>query len=340
MGPEMRGGMAGGGSVADKVIRVGVDAMGGDYAPEAIVKGAIEAAGMMPADARIVLFGDEEAIRAAAGAARAARVATDSGDLFDIVPTTEVITMSDHPAQAFSKKPDSSLAVGFGYLKAGKIDGFASAGNTGAMLVGSMHSVRAIEGIIRPTISSHIPVAGGGTALLLDVGLNVDCKPDVLDQYGLMGSIYAERVLGIQRPRVALLNIGEEKEKGNLATKAAYEIMDGSPRYNFVGNVEGKHIFTGEVADVVVCDGFVGNIVLKQAESMYDIALRLGLPVDSEFFKGLNYEHIGGTPVLGVNAVVTVGHGRSTPLAARNMILQTERTIRSGFVAQIKGLLA
>jgi glycerol-3-phosphate acyltransferase PlsX len=225
--------------------------------------------------------------------------------------------------------------VGFGHLKAGLIDGFASAGNTGAMLVGSMYTVRAIEGVIRPTISSHIPVMGGRTALLLDVGLNVDCKPDVLDQYGMLGSIYAEKVLGIPKPRVALLNIGEEKEKGNLATKAAYEIMEGTEKYNFVGNIEGKQIFTGDVADVIVCDGFVGNIVLKQAEGMYEIIQRLGAP-ENEFSDGLNYENIGGTPVLGVNAVVTVGHGRSTPKAICNMILQTERTARSGIVSLIK----
>ncbi len=320
--------------MADKLVKIGVDAMGGDYAPEAVVLGAIEAAGMLPGDVRLVLFGDQAAIRALMEREGVAK------DLFDVVPTSEVITMSDHPAQAFSKKPDSSLTVGFGWLKAGRIDGFASAGNTGAMLVGSMYTVRAIEGIIRPTISSHIPVVGGRTALVLDVGLNVDCKPDVLDQYGMLGSIYAEKVLGISNPRVALLNIGEEKEKGNLATKAAYEIMEGTSKYNFVGNVEGKQLFTGEVADVIVCDGFVGNIVLKQAESMYDIARELGMSTDNEFFAGLNYEHVGGTPVLGVNAAVTVGHGRSTPMAIRNMIMQTERTVRSGFVGLIKEILA
>jgi glycerol-3-phosphate acyltransferase PlsX len=306
--------------------------MGGDHAPEAVVLGAIEAAKTL-SDARLVLFGDEAAIRAILAREKAPE------NLFDIVATTEVIEMSDHPAQAFSKKPDSSLTVGFGWLKAGKIDAIASAGNTGAMLVGSMYTVKAIEGIIRPTISSHIPVLGGGAALVLDVGLNVDCKPDVLDQYGMIGSIYAEKVLGIKNPRVALLNIGEEKEKGNLATKAAYELMEGTARYNFVGNVEGKQIFTGEVADVIICDGFVGNIVLKMAEGMLDIADQLGMDTDNEFYRGLNYEHVGGTSVLGVNSVVTVGHGRSTPLAIKNMVLQTVRTARSGFIAELKEIL-
>ncbi|MDR2891434.1 MAG: phosphate acyltransferase PlsX [Alistipes sp.] len=320
--------------MAERRLNIGVDAMGGDFAPEAVVLGAIEAAGVLPTDVRLTLVGDEAAIREIMSRQGAA------SDLFDVVHTTEVITMSDHPAQAFAKKPDSSLTVGFGLLKAGRIDGFASAGNTGAMLVGSMYTVKAIEGIIRPTISSQIPTLGGGAALVLDVGLNVDCKPDVLDQYGMLGSIYAEKVLGIENPRVALLNIGEEREKGNLATKAAYELMEGTSRYNFVGNVEGKHIFTGEVADVVVCDGFVGNIVLKQAESMYDIARELGMDMNNDFFRGLNYEHVGGTPVLGVNAAVTVGHGRSTPLAIRNMIMQTERAVRSRFVELIKEILS
>ncbi len=319
--------------MAGKVIRVGVDAMGGDYAPEAVVMGAIESMARLADDVRLVLFGDEGAIR------DIMRREGVTGDPFDIVPTTEVITMSDHPAQAFTKKPDSSLTVGFGWLKAGRIDGFASAGNTGAMLVGSMYTVRAIEGVIRPTISSPIPVVDGRTAIVLDVGLNVDCKPDVLDQYGMLGSTYAEKVLGIENPRVALLNIGEEKEKGNLATKAAYEIMEGTAKYNFVGNIEGKHLFTGEVADVIVCDGFVGNIVLKQAESMYDIIRGFGIE-SNRFFDGMNYENIGGTPVLGVNAAVTVGHGRSTPRAVCNMILQTERTVRSGFVQQIKEMVS
>jgi glycerol-3-phosphate acyltransferase PlsX len=320
--------------MAEKVLKIGVDAMGGDFAPEAVVLGAIEAVGRLGGDVRLVLFGDEAALRAIMQREGAA------ADLFDVVPTTEVITMSDHPAQAFTKKPDSSLTVGFGHLKAGRIDGFASAGNTGAMLVGSMYTVKAIEGIIRPTISSQIPILGGGEALVLDVGLNVDCKPDVLDQYGMLGSIYAEKVMGIANPRVALLNIGEEKEKGNLATKAAYELMEGSSKFNFVGNIESKQLFTGEVADVVVCDGFVGNIVLKMAESIYDISQKLNMSAEDNFFERFNYEHIGGTPVLGINAAVTVGHGRSTPLAISNMILQTERTARSGFIQQIKGVLA
>ena len=176
------------------MIKIGVDAMGGDYAPEATVKGAILALGKVGSDSRIVLFGDEQKINS---------VLASEGcpaDRFDIVATTEVIEMGDHPAKAFQSKTDSSITVGFGYLAKGAIDGFASAGSTGAMMVGSMYAVKPIEGVIRPTISSVVPTVAGRPALLLDVGLNVDCKPEVLEQYGLIGSIYAEAVLGIEKP--------------------------------------------------------------------------------------------------------------------------------------------
>ena len=198
------------------MLKIGVDAMGGDYAPEAAVKGAVMALDAIGPDSRIVLFGDEARVRAVlAGEGCPA-------DRFDIVATTEVIEMGDHPAKAFQAKADSSITVGFGYLAKGAIDGFASAGSTGAMMVGSMYAVKPIEGVIRPTISSIIPTVTGHPALLLDVGLNVDCKPEVLAQYGLIGSIYAEAVLGIRKPRVAVLNIGEEETKGNTQSKATY----------------------------------------------------------------------------------------------------------------------
>lgn len=303
--------------------------MGGDFAPKAVVKGAIAAAKEVASDSAIVLFGDKTAIES---------VLAEEGcplDMFDIVHTTEVIGMSDHPAHAFLKKSDSSVTVGFRHLQAGKIDGFASAGSTGAMMVGSMQVAKQIEGIIRPTISAHMRTSNGGSFLLLDVGLNVDCKPDVLYQYGQIGSAYAQTVMGLENPRVALLNIGEEKEKGNLVSKATYELMEHSEQFNFVGNVESKHIFTGEHADVVVCDGFIGNIILKMAEGFYELSKK-ETGTTSEFLEGLNYERVGGTAVLGVNAVVMVGHGCSSPLAIKNMILQTERTIKSGLVKKLR----
>ena len=273
--------------------------MGGDYAPEAAVKGAVMALDAIGPDSRIVLFGDEARVRAVlAGEGCPA-------DRFDIVATTEVIEMGDHPAKAFQAKADSSITVGFGYLAKGAIDGFASAGSTGAMMVGSMYAVKPIEGVIRPTISSIIPTVTGHPALLLDVGLNVDCKPEVLAQYGLIGSIYAEAVLGIRKPRVAVLNIGEEETKGNTQSKATYELLKADDRIDFVGNVEASYLFTGKVADVVVWDA-------------------------------MNYENVGGTPVLGGNAPVVIGHGISSPKAIRSMILSAERCITADLTAKLQ----
>ena len=309
-------------------MKILVDAMGGDFAPEAAVQGAVLALEAIGPDSRIVLFGDEAKIKAVLEAEGC------SAERFDIVATTEVIEMGDHPAKAFQAKADSSITVGFGYLAKGAIDGFASAGSTGAMMVGSMYAVKPIEGVIRPTISSIVPTIAGRPALLLDVGLNVDCKPEVLAQYGLIGSIYAEAVLGIGKPRVAVLNIGEEETKGNAQTKATYELLKEDGRINFVGNVEGSYIFTGQVADVIVCDGFVGNTVLKMAEGLYRINKKLG--GGNAFWDAMNYENVGGTPVLGVNAPVIIGHGISSARAIKSMILSTEQCIKADLTVKLQ----
>ena len=302
--------------------------MGGDFAPEAAVQGAVLALEAIGPDSRIVLFGDEAKIKAVLEAEGC------SAERFDIVATTEVIEMGDHPAKAFQAKADSSITVGFGYLAKGAINGFASAGSTGAMMVGSMYAVKPIEGVIRPTISSIVPTIAGRPALLLDVGLNVDCKPEVLAQYGLIGSIYAEAVLGIGKPRVTVLNIGEEETKGNAQTKATYELLKEDGRINFVGNVEGSYIFTGQVADVIVCDGFVGNTVLKMAEGLYRINKELG--GGNAFWDAMNYENVGGTPVLGVNAPVIIGHGISSARAIKSMILSTEQCIKADLTVKLQ----
>ena len=302
--------------------------MGGDFAPEAAVQGAVLALEAIGPDSRIVLFGDEAKIKAVLEAEGC------SAERFDIVATTEVIEMGDHPAKTFQAKADSSITVGFGYLAKGAIDGFASAGSTGAMMVGSMYAVKPIEGVIRPTISSIVPTIAGRPALLLDVGLNVDCKPEVLAQYGLIGSIYAEAVLGIGKPRVAVLNIGEEETKGNAQTKATYELLKEDGRINFVGNVEGSYIFTGQGADVIVCDGFVGNTVLKMAEGLYRINKELG--GGNAFWDAMNYENVGGTPVLGVNAPVIIGHGISSARAIKSMILSTEQCIKADLTVKLQ----
>lgn len=314
------------------MLRIGLDAMGGDYAPRVVVQGALMALDQLDSESRIVLFGDRGSIEAVIEAEGRRK------DCVDIVHTTEVITMNDHPTRAYQQKRDSSIRVGFRYLKQGLIDGFASAGTTGAMMVGALYSSETIKNVIRPAISVKLANARGGYSLLLDVGLNVDCKPDVLYQYGLIGSVYAQSVLGIDNPRVGLLNIGEEREKGNLAAKAAYEMMQDNGLYNFAGNVEGRDIFTSQIADVIVCDGFTGNVILKSAESMYEIAHERG--IDDPFFNELNYEAVGGTSVLGTNAIVTIGHGCSSAMAIKNLVLHTAQSIRSNVVTKLQETFA
>lgn len=309
-------------------MRIGLDAMGGDYAPQVTVKGAIDSLNFISPQSTIVLFGDREQIE------KLMPMELRNDSRIEIVPTTEVIEMGDHPAQAFTRKPDSSISVGFRHLMEDKIQGFASAGSTGAMMVGCMYTVKQISGIIRPTIATAISTSNGSYVTILDVGLNADCKPEVLNQYATIGSIYAKEIFGITNPRVALLNIGEEAEKGNILTKATYPVMQQNDRINFVGNVEGKHIFDGTIADVIVCDGFTGNTILKQAEGFYNILTAMN--VTGPFIEGLNYENIGGTPVLGINSNVIIGHGCSSAKAITNMILQTEKTIASDIVSKFK----
>ncbi len=302
-------------------MRIGVDIMGGDFAPEAAVLGAILARQVLPVDVQLVLFGDQEQILKIL-----ARENFDAKQ-FEIIPTTEVITMEDHPAKAFSAKQNSSIAVGFKMLYAKKIDGFASAGNTGAMLVATMYTIKAIPGVIRPCISTELPQYNNRSALLLDVGINPDCRPDVLYQYGVIGSVYANRVYGIEKPKVALLNIGSEESKGNLIVKSSFDLMKDSKEFNFIGNIEGNQLFGNCPADVVVCDGFTGNVVLKQAEGVYHIIKERGLT--DEFFERFNFENYGGTPVLGVNSTVIIGHGVSNDKAIKAMILKTKEVIEA-----------
>ncbi|MFI3267131.1 MAG: phosphate acyltransferase PlsX [Rikenellaceae bacterium] len=315
-------------------MRLGIDAMGGDYAPRAVVEGAVEASKLVSEGTTIVLYGDKQQIET---------IFSEFDGVphnVEIIATSEVIEMKDHPTQAFQVKKDSSIVVGFTDLKMGKVDAFASAGSTGAMMVGCMFVVKQIEGIIRPTIATTLPTTKKTEVLLLDVGLNIDCKPEVLQQYGLLGSIYAKAMLDIENPRVGLVNIGEESTKGNAQTKATYDLMKDVQSYNFVGNVEPKTLFLGKYADVFVCDGFVGNLMLKQAESMYTALTELGLTEeDNCLMTGINYENTGGTPVLGVNGCVIVGHGCSTKKAIKNMILQTEKCVKSQFVSKIKEAL-
>jgi glycerol-3-phosphate acyltransferase PlsX len=252
---------------------------------------------------------------------------------FEFVHCTEVISMGEHPTKAITQKPNSSISVGFQYLKEGKIDSFASAGNTGAMLVGAMFSVRAIEGVQRPAIATNVPKLKNGFGIMLDVGANADCKPEVLAQFGVLGSIFAEAVYGINNPKVGLMNIGEEEEKGNLVSQAAFTLLKEQKNINFTGNIEGRDLFN-EKADVIVCDGFTGNVMLKLAETFYILTLKKGFK--DEFFDRFNYEQYGGSPILGVNAPVIIGHGISSPEAIKNMILLSKTMIESKLVEKIK----
>ncbi len=302
--------------------------MGGDFAPNAVIEGAVDALGQMPSGDRLVLIGDNGLIRN-----KLAEMNVEPS-LFDIVPTTQVIEMSDHPAKAFSQKKDSSIAVGFGMLKSCLIDGFASAGNTGAMMVGASYTVNVIPGVYRPALLANLPNVNGGSSILLDVGINPDSKPDVLMQYGLLGTVYSRHVLGIENPTVGLLNIGTEESKGSAVVKATYELLSENTEINFRGNIEGHHLFTEEMTDVIICDGFVGNVVLKMAEKFFVIARSRG--IKDSFFERLNFEVVGGTPVVGINENVVVGHGISNRTAIMNMILQTRDVVHADLAGKIK----
>ncbi|KQB99565.1 phosphate acyltransferase PlsX [Pedobacter sp. Hv1] len=308
-------------------MKIGLDIMGGDYAPKAIVLGAIAAHQSLTPDQHLVLIGDTQQIKP---------LLSENGfnpDHFEYVHTEEVIGMGEHPTKAILQKPNSSIAVGFQLLKEGKIDSFASAGNSGAMLVGAVFSVKTIPGIIRPCLSTIVPKLKGGIGLMLDVGANADCKPDTLLQFGVLGSLYAENVMQINNPKVALMNIGEEDEKGNMLSLATFPLMKETELFNFVGNVEGRDLFNDK-ADVIVCDGFTGNVMLKLAESFYVLTIKKGLK--DEFFDRFNYENYGGSPVLGVNAPVLIGHGISSPEAIKNMIFQSRDMINTGLVGKIQ----
>jgi len=293
-------------------MKIGLDIMGGDFAPAEAVKGVQQFFEQSDdASIHLLLIGDAQA------AAPYLPLIEPYKGRYTLVETTEVIGMHEHPTKALKEKPNSSIAVGFGLLAMNKADAFISAGNTGAMMVGSMYSVKTIEGILRPTIISPIPREDGGYNLLLDAGANADCKPEHLVQFAQLGSLYVNRVWGIDNPKVGLLNLGEEEGKGNLLAQATYPLLKENGQINFIGNVEGRDMFLNK-ADVIVCEGFTGNVALKMAESIYNIFTDRG--IKDEFLHHFNFEIYGGTPILGINSPVIIGHGISHALAFRNMI--------------------
>jgi len=307
-------------------MRVGIDISGGDFAPMANIKGAILAKQLLGEKVEIILIGNADEILLSLKQENA-KVSD-----FEIKNAPDIITMLDHPARAFSKKPESSIAVGFEMLSKGLLDAFASTGNTGAMLVGAIYKINTVPGIFRPCITSTLPAVDGSKTILLDVGSNADCKVDVLYQFAVLGALYSQIVYGIQNPRVALLNIGEEETKGNLLTQAAYKLFMESDEFNFTGNIEGRDLFVGK-ADVIVCDGFTGNIVLKQAEGLYSLLKDRGL--NDEYFERFNYENYGGTPILGIKGNVIIGHGISNEIAVKNMLMHAFDVAKSKLATKI-----
>jgi phosphate acyltransferase len=309
---------------------IAIDAMGGDFAPKSVIDGAKLALDVLEPNDYLVLIGTEAIITDLLG-----DYSTHSQ--LRIVGTSEVIDMGEHPTKALSQKPNSSISVGFKMLKMHEVDVFCSAGNTGAMMVGSMFSVKAIDGIQRPAIVGFAPKTNGGKVVILDIGANADCKPEMLEQFGELGTIYAKATLNIDKPRVALMNIGEEEQKGTLVIQAAYQLLKDNKAVNFVGNVEGKDLFLDK-ADVIVCDGFTGNVILKLGESMYEILASQG--ITNDFLAQANYEETGGSPIIGINENVIIGHGASSPKAIKNMILLAEDLVKSNVNQKIKQAFA
>src|SRR6187200_421055 len=262
-------------------MTIGIDMMGGDFAPLEAVKGVLAYCQQENSSATVVLIGDESKLEPLLSEYKIPE------DKIKIVHAAQVIDMHEHPTKALKEKQKSSIAIGFQLLAAENIDAFISAGNTGAMLVGALFSIKALEGVLRPTISTIIPKENGGSGLLLDVGLNADCKPEQLNQFAIMGSVYAQLVLGIENPKVGLINVGEEEGKGNLLAQATYPLLKENKHINFIGNLEGRDLLLDR-ADVMVCEGFTGNVVLKMAESVFDITQRR--QIKDEHFERFNFE--------------------------------------------------
>ena len=327
------------------MIKVAVDAVGGDHYPQNPVQGAIQAVSE-DKNLAIVLVGPEEMIK------EELVKQEYSGDRISVFHAPDIITMDDSPASAVKGKPQSSIPVGLTLHAKGHCHAFVSAGNTGALLAASAFILGRLEGVLRPTISTLFPTVDG-FRLMVDVGANLETKPEMLYQFALMAEVYAHYVMGIETPRIGLLNVGEEEEKGTENIRKAYDLLRAHPR--FVGNVEGRDILSGS-ADVFVCDGFVGNILLKFGESFPE-ALQLLVkkaivrhqmqPEQAKLIGGIlkealaqfDYESVGGVPFLGVNGVSLVGHGGSSPLAIKNMIHNAVRMHTSGVNEKIVAYL-
>ena len=307
-------------------MKIGIDAMGGDFAPLEAVKGASLAKSIHP-HLELLLFGVKEDILRVCGEENIAP------DQFQIVDCPETIEMAEHPVKALVSKTNSSLAQGFLFLSSQKIEAFLSAGNTGAMLVGSLQFLKTVDGLDRPCLSAEIPRPDGVPGLLLDVGANADCKPEHLHKFAIIGSLVYSMMHHLDRPKVGLLNIGEESEKGNLLTKATHQLLAQTDEINFVGNVEGRDIF-GDHADVIVCDGFTGNVVIKLCEGLYYRLAKRG--IEDDYLDKFNYKNYGGSLILGVNAPVVVGHGITKAPTFVKMVELAAEAVESGLTRSIQ----
>ncbi|HEX8998093.1 MAG TPA: phosphate acyltransferase PlsX [Ktedonobacterales bacterium] len=332
---------------SDAQNRVALDAMGGDYAPVEVVKGAVQAAGEY--NMGVLLVGPEPLIKA-----ELAKYDVTGLDL-EVVHTDEVIGMDEHPAEAVRAKRRNSITLCHELVRDGKAIGAVSAGNSGAVMAASMFTYRRIKGVDRPAFGAVLPAAGGKQVMVLDIGANTDCKPQWLLQFALMGSAHMTAIFGQERPRVGLLANGEEETKGDQLTQEAHQLIKAaaaSTGLNFIGNVEGRDINAGNV-DVVVCDGFVGNVVLKSAEGLSKMLLEtikkelmagpittigaaLAKPAFDRVRKQLDYEEYGGVPVLGVNGVSIISHGSSKAKAIKNAI----RVARQAWQANLPATIA
>lgn len=308
-------------------MNIALDMMGGDFAPLEAVKGIQLFISESDNNTHLTLIGDEARI-----SPLLEEYQIDPKNV-TLIHAEETIEMHEHPTKALKEKQQSSIAIGFHLLASSKVDAFISAGNTGAMLVGALYSIKAIEGIARPAIGAYIPRENGELSLLIDVGLNADCKPENLMQFALLGTLFSKHILGFKEPRIALLNLGAEEGKGNLLCQAAYPLLKENQDINFIGNIEGRDILMDK-AEIYVCDGFTGNILLKFAESLYDIIQKR--KIQDEYLDRFNFERYGGVPVLGVNKPVIIGHGISHAAAFNNMIRMAEKMISNNFIEKIK----
>lgn len=342
-------------SPRSKKVRIVLDAMGGDFSPKNEVLGALEALQQTSERIEIILIGRETEIRKALESDTTQFGSLAKSSSLSVVNADEVIGMDDEPVLALRQKRNSSIVKGFDLVKSGEADAFVSAGNTGAVMSGGTLLLGRIPGVSRPTIGSQFPREDGSYTLLFDVGATVDSKASHLKEYAIMGSIYAEKMFGVQRPRVGLLSVGEEPTKGNELVFESIELLKTSG-VNFIGNVEGRDVMRS-TADVIVCDGFVGNVILKFAESVLT-ALKARLRSYSEkgivqklmaavtakvlkvMLKDYDYQEYGGVPLLGVNGVAIIGHGRSTSKALRNMVLKAEEMVLKDVNGHIRKALA